>query len=109
MRAFCQVLVNAGFLAIGLAACSSGGEWEKPGASTDDRDLALAECRQEARVATNRDAAINQDIASTRMQDWTRSGVSDTRRELLNDQTRALGEDIFNRCMAAKGWVRVVG
>jgi hypothetical protein len=105
MRASWQALVNAGLLAAWLSGCG-GGTWEKPGAGDAQREAALSECRAEARIAVNREAGIDQDIASTMQRDWERGGVSDTRRNLMRDRTRTLGEDIVARCMAAKGWVR---
>lgn len=108
MRSFWQAPVNAGLLALALAACASPG-WEKAGASADERKTALAECQAQARVATDQESRINQDITSTFQHDWQRTGVSDTRRNLLQDRTRALGENIVERCMLAKGWVRARG
>jgi hypothetical protein len=105
MRPFWQALVNAGLLPLALAACA-GSHWEKPGAKPEELKAALAECKAEARVATDQDARINQDITSTFQHDWQRTGVSDTRRNLLQDRTRAYGEDIVERCMAAKGWLK---
>jgi hypothetical protein len=105
MRPFWQALVNAALLALALAGCA-GPDWEKPGASAEERKAALAECGAQARVATDRDTRINQDIASSFHNDWQRTGVSDTRRNLLQDRTRAFGEDIVARCMEAKGWLR---
>jgi hypothetical protein len=105
MRPFWQALVNAGLLALALAACA-GTQWEKPGASAEERKAALADCQAQARVATDQESRINQDIASTFHQDWQRTGVLDTRRNLLRDRTRAMGEDIVARCMTAKGWLK---
>jgi hypothetical protein len=104
MRPSWQTLVNAGLLAL-LAGCAEPG-WEKPGADAARRDAALAQCRAEARLVTNREAAIDQDIASTMQRDWERGGISDTRRDRMRDRTRSLGEDLVDRCMAANGWVR---
>lgn len=105
MRASSQALVNAALLALCLAACASP-DWQKAGASDAERKQALAECQAEARAATDREARIDQDIASTFHQDWQRTGVAETRRTMLRDRARALGEDIVERCMKAKGWVR---
>jgi hypothetical protein len=105
MRPSSQALVNAALLALCLAACASP-EWQKPGASDAEREQALAECRAEARAATEREARIDQDITSTFQQDWQRAGVAESRRTMLSDRTRALGESIVERCMKAKGWVR---
>jgi hypothetical protein len=105
MRSSWQALVNGGFPALLLAACAAAG-WEKPGASDAERRAALGECQAEARRATDQEARINQDIASTFQQDWQRTGVARTRSELLEDRTRARGEDVLERCMAAKGWLR---
>jgi hypothetical protein len=105
MKSSWQALVNAGFLALALAACAASG-WEKPGATEAERKAALAECQSEARRATDQESRINQDISSTFQQDWQRTGVARTRSELLQDRTRARGEDILERCMAAKGWLR---
>lgn len=105
MRRSWQALVNGGFLGLALAACAAQ-NWEKPGASDDQRRTALAECQSEARVATDQESRINQDISSTFQNDWQRTGVARTRNELLRDRTRSRGEDILERCMVAKGWVR---
>lgn len=105
MRASSQALVNAALLALCLAACASP-NWQKAGASDADRKQALAECQAEAKAATDREARIDQDITSTFQQDWQRTGVAESRRNLLRDRTRALGEDIVERCMKSKGWLR---
>jgi hypothetical protein len=105
MRSSWQAAVNAGLLALALAACA-GTAWEKPGASDAERRAALGECQAEARRATDQEARINQDISSTFQQDWQRTGVARTRTELLQDRTRARGEDVLERCMTAKGWLK---
>lgn len=105
MKSFWQALVNAGLLALALAACASP-DWEKPGASAEERKAARAECQAQARIATDQEARINQDITSAFQHDWQRTGVAETRRSLLQDRTRAYGENLVERCMQAKGWVR---
>jgi hypothetical protein len=105
MRSFWQALVNAGLLALALGACA-GPDWQKPGASNEERKAALAECQGEARVATDQESRINQDIASSFHTDWQRTGVANTRRDLLQDRTREFGANIVERCMIAKGWIK---
>src|SRR6185437_4018434 len=104
MKSFWQALVNAGLLGLALTACASSSHWEKPGAKPEEMKAALAECNAQARVATDQDTRINQDITATFQQDWQRTGVSDTRRNLLQDRTRAHGENVVEQCMKAKGW-----
>jgi hypothetical protein len=105
MRTVWQATVNAGLLALLLAGCG-GTAWEKPGATAAERERDLDDCQAEARVQTNREVGIDQDIASTMQRDWERSGISTNRRELMRDRSREHGEAIVRRCMAARGWVR---
>jgi hypothetical protein len=106
MRAIWQARVNATFLALLLGACAGEPGWERPGATAAEREAALDECRGEARAATRREAAIDQDIAATLQHEWQRSGIARGRRERMRDRERELGEDFLARCMAGKGWVR---
>lgn len=97
--------VNAAFLAF-LAGCAAD-SWEKDGIAATQRDRDLAECRATARAAVDRDVAIDNDITASRSQDWMRTGVLERKRETMRVQSRGRAEDVFGRCMAARGYTRV--
>lgn len=91
-------------LLILLAACAADSRWVKEDASDEAQARDLAQCRAEARRAVDRDAAIDQDILSTRAQDLQRSGTTNLRRETMQASNLGRFDEIVARCMAARGY-----
>jgi hypothetical protein len=91
-------------LLILLAACAADSRWVKEGASDEAQAHDLSQCRSEARRAGDRDAAIDQDILSTRSQDLQRSGTTTLRRDTMQNSNRGRFDEILARCMAARGY-----
>lgn len=87
-----------------LAACGSDVGWSKPGVGRQLAARDYAQCRHAAELAMRRDSDIDTDILATRGQDWTRLGILQTKRNDFADSNRARGDDIVERCMAAKGY-----
>jgi hypothetical protein len=103
-----RLVVVGGLSALVLAACASGGAWQKDGATPEQRARDLAECRSEARVALQRDTAIDADILSTRSLDWQISNTLSTREQTMRSSNRGRADDIIARCMNGKGYLPAV-
>ncbi len=83
------------------------GRWTKEGVSEAQRQADINDCYQAARAAVERDARIDRDIGTARDSE---SSPGQPTTSLLEDM-RAYGherrrEDLFERCMARKGYVR---
>lgn len=83
------------------------GRWTKEGVSEAQRQRDINDCYQAARAAVERDARIDRDIGTAR-DSGASAGQPTT--DLLEDM-RGFGherrrEDLFERCMARKGYVR---
>ena len=87
-----------------LAGCAADSRWVKDGTLNEAETRELAECQAEARRVVNRDAAIDQDILSTRAQDLQRSGTLTLRRDTLQATNAGRFDEIVARCMAARGY-----
>lgn len=90
-------------LAALLAGCGSG-LWTKKGVSPETTARELSECRHEADQALSKDIDIDQDILSTRGQDWSRTGVLSTKRTNMEAQNEGRQDDLVDACMTAKGY-----
>jgi hypothetical protein len=93
-------------LALLLAGCADDGTWTKPGATEDKIAAELDGCRDEARVALQRDAGIDADIMATRGTDWQRTGTLGINRDEMAAHRSGGVEAFVARCMAAKGFRR---
>jgi hypothetical protein len=89
-----------------LAGCagSGAGQWQRDGVASDQVKADLAECRSEARRVVDRDVAIDQDILSTRSNDWQNSDTLSLHRDTMQAQNRGRADDIISRCMRARGY-----
>jgi len=90
--------------ALALAACDTGPEWTRDGATPQETQEALSECQSAARAATQRDTDIMTDIMASRGGDWQRTGVKDTHAQLFSVEDRDRSGDIVTRCMVGKGY-----
>lgn len=87
-----------------LAAACAGGNWSKPGVSPERAAQDLSECRHSAELANRRDSDIDTDILASRGQDWQRSSLLSTKRDIYADSNRVRTGDMVDRCMLAKGY-----
>ncbi|MEP4379478.1 MAG: hypothetical protein ABJ215_11910 [Alphaproteobacteria bacterium] len=87
-----------------LAACAgTGAAWVKEGASEDQVRADQAACRAQAEGAIGRNESFTRDIRSS-----TRGGREDTQAIVTETRDRKVArsfENIFGRCMAARGYV----
>jgi hypothetical protein len=90
---------------LGLAACSSRESvWSKPHTSDAERTADYRQCTGETRSATGAQLGIDQDIASSRGNDWRRSGTYDSEVERTTGSDGAVADSILTACMRGKGY-----
>jgi hypothetical protein len=84
--------IPAWLLALALAACSSGPQWEKPGASQSAVDEEMQQCRMQARLDPEPQIGT--------LSPYTMGTPSIER----NDQRDAREAQRFAKCMQEKGY-----
>ena len=89
---------------LALAACSGkGAAWVKEGAGKDQVRADQAACRTQAEGAIGRNESFTRDIRNS-----TSGGREDTRAIVSESRDRRAAqsfERLFDRCMAARGYV----
>jgi hypothetical protein len=98
--------VCAAVLALLLGACSSAGDWAKPGADRQATELAYSQCRAVGARAVGTDIAIDKDILATRGNDWQRADMLPVVTGEMRQNARVRGDTAIASCMAAKGFTR---
>jgi len=87
-----------------LAACAgTSAAWVKEGASKEQVRADQAACRTQAESAIGRSESFTRDIRSS-----TRGGREETREIVSETRDRKVArsfEKVFDRCMAARGYV----
>lgn len=96
-------LIACALLAAGLAACT-GQNWTKDGTDTAQMRNDLRECNALAAPLVERDRRIDADIASTRAEDWRRSGIIATRQDMSEARTGGRRDDLVSNCMRSRGY-----
>lgn len=96
-------LLACALIAAGLAACA-GQTWTKPGADPAQARADLQECTRAAEPVVERDRRIDTDIAATRGEDWRRSGITATRKDMSEARTSGRRDDLVGACMRARGY-----
>src|SRR3954465_4534062 len=99
----------AALLALALAACAGPVGGEGDGVPPETASSDLGQCRSEASRAVDRDAAIDQDIMSSRAQDLQRSGMMRLREDTMRTSNIGRYDEIVARCMAGRGYHRAAG
>jgi hypothetical protein len=89
-----------------LAGCAerSGTALWRGGSDADARSRDLSDCRDQARVATQRDTSIDQDITSSRGNDWQRTGVLRAHQDDMQSSNINRFGDLVGSCMKARGY-----
>jgi hypothetical protein len=91
-------------LVLTLAACASQ-TWVKPGVEESQVRADHRECVRLAQPAVDREARIESDIMSTRGDDYRRSGMMATRRNVAEARTSGRQDDVVYSCMRSRGYV----
>ncbi len=91
-------------LAVVLTGCAGTGDWARSGTSSQQTATELSDCQSQARVATQRDTNIMNDIMATRGNDWRQTQVMSTQTSLFAAENHDRTSDIINRCMIGKGF-----
>ena len=99
-------LARACMLLSALAACGGGADWAKPGADEATVASEYQDCRAMAGIAVKTDAYIDQDILTTRGDDWRRAGIGQSQTRTMREHTRDRGTAVVDACMRAKGFAR---
>ena len=87
------------------SACSNGASlWTKPSMDPERRADDYAECRDETRQATQKDYAIDQDIAASRGNDWRNQGIYNQQTSNLTSGAADKSSEILSDCMASMGY-----
>jgi hypothetical protein len=92
-------------LAVVLTGCAGGGDWSRSGTSPQQTATEFSDCQSQARVATQRDTNIMNDIMATRGNDWRQTQVMSTQTSVFAAENHDRTSDIINRCMIGKGFV----
>ena len=92
-------------LALVLMGCAGDPNWSRQGSSSQQTAGELADCRTQAREATERDTNIMTDILATRGQDWRNTDVMQTQMAEFSAEDHNRTSDLINRCMIGKGFV----
>lgn len=92
-------------LALIVTGCANDGDWARSGTTSQQTAAELSECQSEARVATQRDTNIMNDIMATRGNDWRNTNVMSTQTSLFAAENHDRTSDIIHRCMIGKGFV----
>ena len=92
-------------LFLALLGCAQEPEWSKPGVSSQLVAAELADCRSQARVATQRDTNIMNDIMATRGNDWRQTGVLGMQKSVFSAEDYNRTSSLIDRCMIDKGYV----
>lgn len=89
---------------LALAACGgTGAAWVKEGASEEQVRADQAACRAQAKSAIGRSESFTRDIRGS-----TRDGREETRAIVTETRDRRVArsfDQVFGRCMAARGYV----
>lgn len=89
---------------LALTGCGGSGGWTKPGVSPETAEAEFSACQNQARGATQRDAAIDADILASRGDDWQRTGALAIKRDDMVNANRERAQQVIGRCMTAKGY-----
>jgi hypothetical protein len=92
-------------LTLALLGCSSQSGWSRQDMPEQQVAKELADCKSQARAATQRDSNIMSDIMATRGGDWQRTGVMSAQMQSFGAENANRSTDIVNRCMAGKGFI----
>jgi len=90
---------------LALLGCARQAEWSKPGVSSQLVAAELADCRSQARAATQRDTNIMNDIVATRGNDWRQTGVMSMQMSEFAAEDHNRTSSLVDRCMIDKGYV----
>lgn len=86
-----------------LAACD-GHTWSKAGTDSAQARNDLQECTRLAEPVVERDRRIDTDIAASRGEDWRRSGITATRKDMSEARTSGRRDEIVAACMRSRGY-----
>ncbi len=102
-----QQPIAAALLLLVLAVAGCGlarPPWQKPGASVDQVSADYEDCLARVRHLTQRDYAIDTDIAASRGSDWRNTGNYQSRVDTNQSADAAYAEGQITGCMTAKGY-----
>ena len=90
-----------------LAGCGGRADWVRTGADEATVTGEYQDCLALAGGAVKTEADIDQDILTTRGDDWRRAGIGQMQTRTMREHTRDRGTAIVDACMRSKGFTLV--